>query len=52
MIDKKLFTEGIKTIESELSDVKRQQWHWDNGRKVNTRKLYLSLGHRIKNNKK
>lgn len=43
MIDKKLFNEGIKTIESELSDVKRQQWHWNKGHKVNTRKLYLSL---------
>ena len=43
MIDKELFNEGIKTIESELSDVKRQQWHWNKGHKVNTRKLYLSL---------
>ena len=43
MIDKELFNEGIKTIESELSDVKRQQWHWNKGHKVNTRKFYLSL---------
>ena len=42
MIDKELFNEGIKTVESELSDVKRQQ-HWNKGHKVNTRKLYLSL---------
>ena len=41
--DKELFNEGIKTIESELSDVKRQQWHWNKGHQVNTRKLYLSL---------
>ena len=43
MIDKELFNEGIKTVESELSDVKRQQQHWNKGHKVNTRKLYLSL---------
>ena len=43
MIDKELFNEGIKTIESELSDVKRQQWYWNKGHKVNTRELYLSL---------
>ena len=43
MIDKELFNEGIKTIESELSDVKRQQWHWNKGHKVSTRKLYLNL---------
>ena len=41
--DKELFNEGIKTVESELSDVKRQQQHWNKGHKVNTRKLYLSL---------
>ena len=43
MIDKELFNEGIKTVESELSDVKRQQQHLNKGHKVNTRKLYLSL---------
>ncbi|RVU71799.1 hypothetical protein EJK17_00555 [Lactobacillus xujianguonis] len=43
MIDKKLFNDGIKTVESELSDVKRQQWHWNKGHKVNTRKLYLGF---------
>ena len=43
MIDKELFNEGIKTVESELNDVKRQQQHWNKGHKVNTRKLYLSL---------
>ena len=43
MIDKELFNEGIKTVESELSDVKRQQQHWNKGHEVNTRKLYLSL---------
>ena len=41
--DKELFNEGIKTVESELSDVKRQQQHWNKGHKVNTRKLYLNL---------
>ena len=43
MIDKELFNEGIKTVESELNDVKRQQQHWNKGHKVNTRKLYLNL---------
>lgn len=43
MIDKELFNEGIKTVESELNDVKRQQKHWNKGHKVNTRKLYLNL---------
>ncbi|MCZ3592516.1 hypothetical protein [Lactobacillus crispatus] len=43
MIDKELFNEGIKTVESELNDVKRQQHHWNKGHKVNTRKLYLNL---------
>ena len=43
MIDKELFNEGIKTVESELSDVKRQQQHWNKGHKVDTIKLYLSL---------
>lgn len=43
MIDKELFNEGIKTVESELNDVKRQQQHWNKGNKVNTRKLYLNL---------
>ena len=26
-----------------ISMPKRQQWHWNKGHKVNTRKLYLSL---------
>lgn len=43
MIDKELFNEGIKTVESKLNDVKRQQQHWNKGHKVNTRKLYLNL---------
>lgn len=43
MIDKELFNEGIKTVESELNDVKRQQQHLNKGHKVNTRKLYLNL---------
>lgn len=29
MIDKELFNEGIKTVESELNDVKRQQQQGD-----------------------
>ena len=31
MIDKELFNEGIKTIESELIDDNRQQCHWNKG---------------------
>ena len=42
-MDKKLFNDGLKTLDSELGRVKRQQLHWNKGHKVNTRRLYLSL---------
>lgn len=42
-MDKKLFDDGLKTLDSELGRVKRQQLHWRQGHNIDKRKLFLSL---------
>ena len=42
-MDKKLFNDGLKILDSELRRVKRQQLHWKQGHNVDKRKLFLSL---------
>ena len=42
-MDKKLFNDGLKTLDSELGRVKRQQLHWKQGHNMDKRKLFLSL---------
>lgn len=42
-MDKKLFNDGLKTLDAELVRVKKQQHHWNKGHKIDKEKLYLNL---------
>lgn len=42
-MDKKLFNDGLKTLDAELSRVKNQQCHWNKGHQIDKEKLYLNL---------
>lgn len=39
-MDKKLFNDGLKTLDSELGRVKRQQLHWKQGHNIDKRKFF------------